>query len=67
MCEIDAEYCNLPTCPYCGHEEQDYFEFSRQDGYLEEVECGSCKNTYELETITTTRWTGHKIDAGDPA
>lgn len=40
---------DVPTCPYCNHEiEEWYFKFDDDDSEVD-VECDGCGKTYELE------------------
>lgn len=45
---IDTNYTSETVCPYCGHETQDSWELSGDDGV---DECGECEKPF--------RWARH--------
>ena len=47
----EYEYERLAKCPYCGHEDPDYFEYPFKtycDGEEIEFMCGSCGKEFRL-------------------
>lgn len=51
--DYDTEYTNLITCPYCGHEDHDSWEFSGEDGEELEETCGKCgEEFYAVRSVT---------------
>jgi transposase-like protein len=55
----ETEGTQLPVCPYCGNEHENYFEF--QDGLHT---CGACGKEFDVESETTVTFTTRKIVAG---
>jgi hypothetical protein len=56
--EIDHEYTIFPTCPYCGYEDEDWWEGAgakAQDGDSWEEECGACGRAYTARKLDTEK------------
>jgi DNA-directed RNA polymerase subunit RPC12/RpoP len=47
--EISTFLEDLPTCPYCGWREQDYYDV--KDGDV--LECGKCGKEFVVEEVRT--------------
>jgi len=56
MSNIDHEYTIKITCPYCGNEQSDSWEFSENG----EITCDVCENDFEYEKIVTVQWSTNK-------
>lgn len=48
------------TCPYCGHQNQDSWEVSGDDG---ETDCGACGSTFSYERIVDVSYSTSPIKA----
>ena len=46
------------VCPYCGEEQSDSWEYSRDDGT---VECGSCSRQFRYTRNVSVDYTTHPI------
>lgn len=48
--DIDCDYVPFPTCPYCGEEDQDWWDGlgRKEDGDSWEVSCPHCDREYEV-------------------
>lgn len=46
---IEHKYTSVPVCPWCGAEDQDWWDGSglQSDGDTEDLECGTCDKPYE--------------------
>jgi hypothetical protein len=53
----DVMDADLPTCPWCGYEADNYFEFS--DG---EQECGDCGKKFDLTVDTSPTYTSEAVE-----
>lgn len=54
---------NLPTCPYCGEEEPDWYLMPQvADGDSFNVECVSCDKTYAVTVSITYDFENKKLD-----
>jgi hypothetical protein len=46
MTDIDTDHCDYPTCPHCGHEHEETWEFFSldfdNDGDTMETQCDVC-------------------------
>jgi len=51
------QYTNEITCPYCGHEFSDSWDYSDN-----EVECPECDKAFTFERHTEVTYTSHKAD-----
>ena len=40
--EIDTEYTDFITCPYCGYEDRDSWEVDFRNSECTEIECNNC-------------------------
>lgn len=61
--EYDTEFTCYITCPHCGYEDYDSWEFEGDDGEEIEQECGSCeKEFYATRSITVDYSTRKKED-----
>lgn len=50
---VDSEYTREITCPYCGHEMSDSWEYDSGSEDLGEIECEECgKKYYATRNIT---------------
>lgn len=46
-----SEWKSVPTCPYCGTEDEDWWDGSglQNDGDEEDCDCPSCLGSYRVE------------------
>lgn len=57
--EIDCRYTQNITCPYCGWEDRDSWEFGQD---TDDVQCGECEETFVCEPdIAVTYCTYKKV------
>jgi hypothetical protein len=63
MKEIHCEFTNEITCPYCGFEHGDSWEWyqSSQDEW-HETECDGCEKTFEAIRIITVDYSSRKSE-----
>lgn len=64
--EIDASWCDNPTCPHCGKEEDDYCDIDHSDGAETEMTCGACGKDYEAMANVMIRWSSRKMNEDYP-
>jgi len=58
--EIDADYQDLITCPYCGWVEKESWEYDIDEDRGEIVECGECEREFECVKSVTIRYCSYK-------
>jgi len=63
--EYDTEWTDLPTCPYCGFSDQDWWDglLPKDDGDSWLVHCGECEEEY---TVTMSVSTNFRTVKGEP-
>lgn len=54
---------DLITCPYCGHEDQDSWEFGGHQEEPLEVECGVCERPFVVTMYIQVTYTSEPIKA----
>lgn len=64
--EIDASWCDSPTCPHCGYVETDVCDMDHSDSAETEMTCGSCGEDYEVMANVMIRWDSRKMDGDYP-
>jgi transcription elongation factor Elf1 len=60
--EIDHEYTNQITCPYCGAEDWDSWECLPDETELGYIECHGCGRTFSAERMISVEYCTYKID-----
>jgi hypothetical protein len=58
--EVDHEYTNCIVCPYCGHQFKDSWEYGRGEGYLGEIACELCEESFHARRMITVTYTTSK-------
>lgn len=60
----ETDYTQFPTCPYCGIEEQDYWECTNMkfDGDEETRECIECDKEYRVYINLEVTFCSRKFD-----
>lgn len=53
----EQSHMNLITCPYCGHEDQDSWEFGGRQEEPLEVECGECERAFIVTMYVEVTYT----------
>lgn len=61
MAKIETEYTDLPTCPYCGARDQDYWDHDWEGREIIEVPCGACELDYSLERHQSISFTTRPV------
>ena len=61
--EINTEWRDLPTCPGCGIQDEDWWDGTamKSDGDTEVSECPNCHTKYRTTMSITTDFTTEKI------
>jgi transcription elongation factor Elf1 len=59
--EIDTEYTDFITCPYCGYVECDSWDIDFDNGECTEIECGICGKEMFVERTMSINYTTRKI------
>lgn len=57
--EFDTDMTEFPICPYCGHEDIDWWDGTtlNNDGDIEHTFCPSCGEEYQVTMHVSTRFT----------
>ena len=63
--KIETKWTDLPTCPYCGDQDQDWWDIGRglnNDLDQECVECGACGKEYRATLHVIVEFTTEKLE-----
>lgn len=55
-----STFGSVPACPYCGHEQEDYWELDHSEDAQNEVECVNCENSFIAVPSIIVNWTSHQ-------
>ena len=59
MSKFDTDWTTFPVCPYCGEQDQDWWDglgCSMGDGDSWEVDCGFCDEPYVVTMSVSTHF-----------
>jgi hypothetical protein len=59
--DIDCDYVDAITCPYCGWEDNDSWEMLMSDGDIEDVECGECGKMFSVSCSVSVSYSSQKL------
>jgi hypothetical protein len=64
---FDTAWVDFPTCPWCGYEDQDWWEDPelQNDGDTTLIECGQCGEQYRTTLSVETRFDSEKVAEDD--
>ena len=61
--DIETKYTKEATCPYCGHECSDSWEFPLEyDGDFTTTECDECGKEFKIYLNLETTYTSEKME-----
>jgi len=60
--KVKETFEDNPTCPYCGHEEEDAWELDHDQDSHNLIECGNCEKTFIAAVSITVNWYGRPAD-----
>ena len=49
-----------PICPWCGHKQQDAWEYGLDDGEDMDIECDACEREFTVECSLDIRYTTYR-------
>jgi len=58
--EFDTEWKRQITCPYCGYEFSDSWEYNDSNGNQIEVDCGECEKTFDMIVNVSVDYSTYK-------
>jgi transcription elongation factor Elf1 len=58
--EIDTEYTDFITCPYCGYEDQDSWEVDFGNSECTEIECTNCEKEINVTRHISVSYSAYK-------
>ena len=58
--EIDTEYTDFITCPYCGYEDRDSWEVDLGNNECTEIECRNCGKEMRVTRNVSVSYTSYK-------
>jgi hypothetical protein len=58
--EIDTEYTDFITCPYCGYEDRDSWEVDFGNSECTEIQCVNCEKEVSVTRIVNITYTTRK-------
>lgn len=60
---FDTEWTDFPKCPYCGKEDQDWWDGlePKEDGDIWDVVCSFCEREYRTTMSVSTHFTTTSI------
>ena len=64
MSDYDTDYTDFPVCPYCGTEDQDWWDGlpAKRDGSVWEIHCFRCAKHYMIEMRVETTFSTRVIE-----
>jgi len=61
---IDHEYTRNIVCPYCGHEDEDSWEYNMRDGDEEEIICDVCWGIFRATCDVSVTYSTERKESG---
>lgn len=58
--EIDTEYTDYITCPYCGYEDHDSWEVDFGNSECAEIECTKCGKGISVDRHVSVSYSSYK-------
>jgi len=56
------EYTDLPKCPYCDHEEEDWWEWDLENQYDKTVGCTNCEKSFVVLMDLNPTFSSYKME-----